>query len=116
MGRRIVEVYVAAVCFAATVSILLAAPHFFLARRVTAQALASAQMWSSSSAASHLESDHDRFEKEAERGETALSEYRAHRDYGFFVAGLIAGHVLLLIAFEVILWPRSQRPPRALSE
>jgi hypothetical protein len=107
MGRRIIEAYVAAVCFSATLLILISAPHFFRARH--AKLLDEGESPAVAGGYREAESNHDRdrYFKEMLRGRENLLDYESQRESLMLNCAVLAGHLVLLAAAEVIFRRRS---------
>lgn len=111
MSRRIIEVYVAAICFAATLSILLSAPHFFRARHAAFYAEGELP-----GLAGRYASDSDRFDKELARLREDHEDYEVQRETLLLTGAVMAGHLVLLVIAEAIFRRRSRSHPIAATE
>lgn len=113
MGRRIFEVYIAAVCLAVTVSILFSTRSFFRSRRAAFQAEGDARVeLAGYTAPSSGTRDRAPLNKALERLHDFGLDYESEREYLRFAYIVMGTHVLLLLAAEVIFWRRSRRNRR----
>jgi len=115
MSRRIIEVYVAAICFTATVSILLSAPQFFRARHATRESQVDVQVALAGYKAAGLDSAREILDKELSTYKKNELDYDAQRESLLLTGAVMAGHVALLFVAEVIFWKRSRRPKSQLA-
>ena len=113
MSRRIIEVYLAAVCFAVTISILLSAHSFFLSRRAAFWAKGDADRELAGLSASGGNGDRAPLDKAMKQMNEFGLAYESEREYLWFACAVLAGHVFLLVAAEVIFWRRSRRTQTA---
>ncbi len=116
MGKRTIEVYVAAVRFATMLSILQSVPHLVRARRAMhiAQNDFQVALAGYKTTGDAIENDHmkEAISRIRDNGLT----YDSQRDYLLFACAVLFGHVLLLIAAEVVIWRRLRGHPIAAAE
>jgi hypothetical protein len=114
MSRRIIEIYVAAVCFAATLSVLLTAPHFFRARLENESAQSDLRyglVGLEALTASKVSDGGEQLrvvDKQMARAKKAEMDYNTRREYLLLAGAVLAGHVVFLVAAEVIFWRRTR--------
>lgn len=108
MSKRIIEVYVAAVCLGATLLIMISASNFFRSRLATLQSQSETRIaLAGYQAAPNL--GNEEFQRELRAYKKNGLDYDAAREYLWFLSTVLAGHIFLLVATEVFFWRLARR-------